>query len=109
MLPLPMPADEALATYRLCISRVGKRAAKSRLLGLENDVATAADLYIGPACAEALHTLGSQQFTPGSAEDVTELKKSYEDRMAMPRAAGRPVYDRLKSAASGARYAGTGT
>lgn len=98
MRKLPIPTDDAAIVYTTCISKVRNTRLRGRLRRVIPRVVAAAQEFANAGASSTFHTIGP---TVGVGPNVTtdEMIAVYDQRMARKRSVGRPIYDRLLSAA----------
>jgi HNH endonuclease len=101
MRSLPIPPDDPVAVYALCISRVRDPGLKASLSNISPQIGAAATAFDVAARAAMCHTVVGQ--TMIGTVTAEQLAAVYNNNMARRRSPGRIVYDRLLAAAPHSR------
>ena len=98
MRKLAKPSLDPGVVFSVCISRVRDRDLRKRLKAVLPRVTAAALRYEEAGTAGRLHTLKARR-SVGARVSTAEMAAVYDNRMARRGSVGRPLYDRLQSAA----------
>lgn len=101
MLKLDKPAQTALDTFTLCISRVKNVNLKTRLNAATGAVVAASAAYDVAGPLQNLHSI--PRTAPVVAVTKDEMETVYTQRMAGSKGPGRPIYDEIFASAPNGR------